>query len=128
MQMHDGARTLIFVSNETEQYMSPEDAVDLDEFKFKLAFSAHNYLDPGIVYDDHSLVEWYIEAVEYDGTKDIDIQVIGYHQCTDEDMDEFYDPVKALVDKIEFYKENKNFYCLDDTDIEGKPINTKFFG
>jgi hypothetical protein len=44
--MHDGARTLIFSSLETEQFLTMDDAVDLDEFNFKLAFSAHNYLLP----------------------------------------------------------------------------------
>ena len=126
--MHDGARTLIFDSIEKEQFLTAEDAVDLNDFSFKLAFSAHNYLHPMTKYDDPSLVEWYLESIESDGIQDIGKQILKYHKCNVEDFKQFYPPARAIKHKIEMFKENKNLFCIDDEDIDGNPVITEFFG
>jgi hypothetical protein len=58
---------MMTVAVETEHNLTADDSLDLQDFNFKLAFSAHNYLDPRIKYDDRSKVEWVVESVTYDG-------------------------------------------------------------
>jgi hypothetical protein len=36
--------------------------------------------------------------------------------------------LRAAKQKIEFFRENENFFCLDEVDVEGKAFNKKFFG
>jgi hypothetical protein len=59
------------IAFESEQNMTEDDAINLADFKFKLAFSAHNYLDSSVKYDDLSKVNWKIETVTFNGEMDV---------------------------------------------------------
>ena len=63
--------------------MTVEESINLEDFRFKLAFSVHSYLNSLIKYDDLSKVDWFIETVTFDGEKDVAREHIGFHKCTD---------------------------------------------
>ena len=44
-----------------------EEALNLDEFQFNLAFSVHNYFDPTEAYNDWSKVNWMVKFTHSDG-------------------------------------------------------------
>ena len=102
--------------------MNDEDTIDLGQFNFKLAFSAHSYEDPFIKYDDLSKVDWKIYITESNGVEEITAKEIGFHKCTPEDFAQFYEPRFPIKTRVEAFIENDNFFCMDDTDEEGNPI------
>jgi hypothetical protein len=70
-----------------EQHLTEDDAIDLNSFGFKLAFSVHDYLDINNKYDDLSQVEWNV-LIREEGNKN---QIVGVHACTLTEFDQFYD-------------------------------------
>ena len=53
-------------------------------------------------------------------------QRVDLHKCNEDDYDMFYPPARHH-DEIEFYKENKSFYCMNDFDTNGEPTNLNLY-
>jgi len=55
-------------------------------------------------------------------------QSVGVHHCNEADYEKFYPSVRDQHLLISKLKEENAFYCLDDKDTDGKPLETLLFG
>ena len=55
-------------------------------------------------------------------------QEIGVHKCSEKDYEKFYPVSIGSKIKIDSFKKQNAFNCLDDLDIHGQRINKKLFG
>ena len=109
-------------------HVAEVDAIDPNNFEFKIAFSVQNARNVRESYDDPTKVRWVVENQYYTGSSRLKTQYIGVHKCTSWDYGEFYPPVDSHKSVIEELKYNGNFYCMDDVDIEGNDIEILFYG
>ena len=77
-----------FISEITERnFFDYETSLDLNEIKFKMAFSIEGYLDNEIR-DDPRYVKYIVRI--YGKREDIEYQeMIPFHKCTEEDWQQF---------------------------------------
>ena len=50
------------------------------------------------------------------------------HKCTEEDYLQFHEIPADYKKTLEEKKKKKMFYCLDNTDLFGNPVNMTIFG
>jgi hypothetical protein len=78
--------------------------------------------------DDPSLVKIFGMIYWRDIEDNYVNQSIGVHRCTDADYKMFHPVVKDQVIIFDRLKQNRTMWCLNDKDIEGKPLNTSLYG
>ena len=67
-----------------------------------------------------------VEVDEY--LEEIFVQDIPVHKCNREELASFYPPSFLIEDEVERLKEQQFFYCMDNYDIDGEPVDLEFFG
>lgn len=50
------------------------------------------------------------------------------HHCTEEDYAKFYKRSTTSKKAFDFFKKENAFMCMDDYDLNGKPLNKDIFG
>lgn len=119
-----------FISEITERnFFDYETSLDLNEIKFKMAFSIEGYLDNEIR-DDHRYVKYIVRT--FGKRKDVKYQeMIPFHKCTEEDWHKFFKPANGVEDQISLIRNNpkRGMYCLDDYEnylIYGNEKNSEY--
>ena len=86
-----------FISEITEiNFFDIETKLDLNEIKFRMAFSVEGFLDKEIK-DDPRYVKYIVRMVGKRNNVGVQ-EMIPFHKCTDDDWNKFYEPAKGMKD------------------------------
>jgi hypothetical protein len=104
--------------------------IHLPDKNFHIAFGTHstsfdNYVNPVV---DSEFVEWVVYADVIDENLETVYVPFTTHKCTQTDFEKFYDPLDFQAPSIQKMKDDEIFYCLDETDIYGEPIDYRVKG
>ena len=86
-----------FISEITERnFFDIETKLDLNEIKFRMAFSVEGFLDKEVK-DDPRYVKYIVRMVGKRNNVGVQ-EMIPFHKCTDDDWNKFYEPAKGMED------------------------------
>ena len=113
------AQTLFTKSNPnityaiTENYFTFKDLFDLNQMKFKFAWTMEETVNINKSYDDPNYVIW--KPVVKSQTNGFIKEVpLAFHKCNQTDFDQFWPPSQNFVNVIPAAFARNSFYCLDD--------------
>ena len=89
--------------------------LDLNEAKFKIAWSIEGYTDNQIK-DDPRYVKYMVRLIGKKDNKGYE-KFLTFHKCNDTDWDQFPEPARRMGAKIDRIREDpkRGMYCLDDS-------------
>ena len=116
------------ISYFSEEGFYTQESDQLDPKNFKFAVSVINVRTKKVL-DDKRLVSFKALIVEGDGSNPYkSVQEIDTHQCTKEDLKQFYKTTRRQASSIQSLINKNGFYCLNDRDIHNNTVNYKLFG
>ena len=92
-------------------------------------FGVENFLTKEILHDER-YVRFLVsinEAEDGNLIEDSFVEV-GVHKCTNSEYQNLYEPHFLFKNKLEEYEANNSLMCMDDFDLNGNPLNRKFYG
>lgn len=87
--------------------------------------------DSDVALDNPSFVEWapYIVTVEAtEGGLVTNYEALSFNKCTTEDFKHFHPTEENQKPQLNVYKRQNFFYCLDEKDKYGNPVDFTIYG
>ena len=88
--------------------------VSFDELNFQIAFGVINYAANGEVVNDAKHVKWNVYLEERLNLRIVGRTEVSIHPCEERDFIKFYPVSQNSVRMLEFLKETKALYCIDE--------------